>query len=155
MIRVQREAFDAGAEIAALTRGNTAIGGVACFIGLVRDMPGEPVRAMTLEHYPGMTERELGRIEVEANRRWQLQGSLIVHRFGRLEPGDPIVLVATASAHRAAAFESCEFLIDWLKTKAPFWKLEEGAAGAHWVDAKDTDDAAAARWIAAERVAAQ
>ncbi|HEY9568939.1 MAG TPA: molybdenum cofactor biosynthesis protein MoaE [Thalassobaculum sp.] len=148
MIRVQREPFDTGAELAALTAGNHAIGGVACFLGLVRDMLGDgtAVGAMTLEHYPGMTERELERIEAEANRRWTLDASLIVHRYGRLEPGEPIVLVATASPHRQAALDSCAFLIDWLKTRAPFWKLEETPAGERWVDARDADDAAAARW---------
>ena len=147
MIRVQREAFDIGAELAALTRGNTAIGGVASFVGLVRDTGGKDrLAAMTLEHYPGMTERELERIEAEALARWPLQASLIVHRYGRLEPGEPIVLVVTASSHREAAFESCAFLMDWLKTKAPFWKLEETASGARWVEARDSDDTAAARW---------
>jgi len=148
MIRVQREPFDTGAELAALTAGNQSIGGVACFLGLVRDMLGDgtAVSAMTLEHYPGMTERELERIEAEAHRRWKLDASLIVHRYGRLEPGDPIVLVVTASAHRQAALDSCAFLIDWLKTKAPFWKLEETPEGERWVDAREADDAAAARW---------
>ena len=151
MIRVQREDFDVGREIDALTSGNRRIGGLAVFVGLVRDMVGEEggaqqVAAMTLEHYPGMTEKMLARIEAEAQERWPLEGSLIVHRTGRLEPGDRIVLVATASAHRQAALESCQFLIDWLKTKAPFWKLEEGPAGAKWVDARDSDDAATAKW---------
>lgn len=156
MIRVQREPFDAGAELAALTRGNHAIGGVACFVGLVRDMAGDrPIASMTLEHYPGMTERQLERIEAEARTRWPLAASLIVHRYGRLEPGDPIVLVITASAHRQAAFESCAFLMDWLKTRAPFWKLEEAADGARWVEARDSDDAAAARWEAAPAKAAE
>ena len=151
MIRVQREPFDAGAELAALTRGNHAIGGVACFVGLVRDMAGDrPIASMTLEHYPGMTERQLERIEAEAKARWPLAASLVVHRYGRLEPGDPIVLVITASAHRQAAFESCAFLMDWLKTRAPFWKLEETAEGARWVEARDSDDNAAARWEAAK-----
>jgi molybdopterin synthase catalytic subunit len=151
-IRVQREDFDPGREIEALTAGNTAIGGVASFIGLVRDMVSdeagsEGVGAMTLEHYPGMTEKMLEEIEAEACRRWPLQASLIVHRYGRLEPGDRIVLVVTASAHRAASLEACHFLIDWLKTKAPFWKLEETAGGdARWVDARSADDAAAERW---------
>jgi molybdopterin synthase catalytic subunit len=146
-VRVQREDFDIGAELAALAAGNGAVGGVASFIGLVRDIHGDtPVRAMTLEHYPGMTEREIAAIEAEAHRRWPLQGSVIVHRYGRLEPGDRIVLVATASAHRQAAFESCAFLMDWLKTKAPFWKLEETPAGEHWVEARATDDEAAERW---------
>ena len=147
MIRVQAGDFDSGAELEALSKGNHAIGGVCLFVGLVRDMGGkDALTAMTLEHYPAMTERELAKIEAEANRRWHLEASLIIHRFGRLEPAERIVLVATASAHRKAAFESCEFLIDWLKTKAPFWKLEETGDGAGWVDARETDDAAAARW---------
>jgi molybdopterin synthase catalytic subunit len=147
MIRVQREDFDVGVEIAALTRGKTGVGGVASFIGLMRDTAGgEQVRAMTLEHYPGMTERELTRIEDEANRRWPLLASLIVHRFGRLEPGERIVLVVTAAAHRAAAFAACEFLVDYLKTKAPFWKQEETPQGPRWVVAEASDDDAARRW---------
>lgn len=147
MIRVQREPFDVGTEMAALTRGNTAIGGVACFVGLVRDLGGnDPLAALTLEHYPGMTERQLERIDAEARSRWPLQASLVVHRYGRLEPGDPIVLVITASSHREAAFESCAFLMDWLKTKAPFWKQEETASGSRWVAARDSDDEAADRW---------
>ena len=149
MIRVQREDFDVGAELAALTRGNTGIGGVTSFVGLVRDVAGDRrVAAMTLEHYPGMTERELQAIEDEARRRWPLDAVLIIHRYGRLEPGERIVLVATASAHREAAFASCHFLVDWLKTKAPFWKLEETPEGARWVDAQAGDDAAAKRWVA-------
>ena len=148
MIRVQREDFDIGAELEALTRGNLGIGGVASFVGLVRDMAGgETIGAMTLEHYPGMTEKQLAEIEAEARRRWPLEATLVIHRYGRLEPGDRIVLVATASAHRAAALESCQFLIDWLKTKAPFWKLEETPSGGKWVDARDSDDAAARRWV--------
>ncbi len=147
MIRVQREDFDVGAELATLTRGRTDIGGVCTFTGLVRDVAGDTaIGAMTLEHYPGMTERELAAVEAEAQRRWPLAASLIIHRFGRLEPGERIVLVATASAHRAAAFQACEFLIDWLKTKAPFWKLEETPEGERWVEAKAEDDAAAERW---------
>ncbi len=147
MIRVQREDFDLGAELAALTAGNPKVGGLAVFVGLVRDLSGDSeVDAMTLEHYPGMTERMLAEIEAEARERWPLEASLVVHRYGRLEPGDQIVLVATASAHRAAAFEACQFLIDWLKTKAPFWKLEETAEGSRWVDARESDDQAAARW---------
>ena len=149
MIRVQREDFDVGTELAALTGGKTNIGGLACFVGLVRDVAGpDRIGAMTLEHYPGMTERAIAEIEAEAQKRWPLEATLVVHRYGRLEPGDRIVLVATASAHRAAAFESCAFLIDWLKTKAPFWKLEETPAGARWVEAKASDDAAADRWVA-------
>ena len=147
MIRVQTEDFDVGAEIAALTRGNHAVGGLAVFVGLVRDRAGEEaLGAMTLEHYPGMTEKALARIEAEANERWPLEASLIVHRYGRLEPGAQIVLVAAASQHRQAAFEACQFLIDWLKTKAPFWKLEETAAGPRWVEARTGDDQAAERW---------
>jgi molybdopterin synthase catalytic subunit len=149
MIRVQQQDFDIGAEIMALTQGRTDIGGVASFIGQVRDMAdGESVGAMTLEHYPGMTEKKLQEIDAEANRRWTLSASLIIHRFGRLEPGDRIVLVITASPHRQAALESCAFLIDWLKTKAPFWKLEDTAAGPQWVEARDSDDKAAERWVA-------
>jgi molybdopterin synthase catalytic subunit len=149
MIRVQREDFDVGAELESLARGKTGIGGVASFIGLVRDIAGgRRIAAMTLEHYPGMTERELQAIADEARRRWPLDAVLIVHRYGRLEPGERIVLVATASAHREAAFASCHFLVDWLKTKAPFWKLEETPEGARWVDAQASDEAAAKRWIA-------
>jgi len=148
MIKVQREDFDIGAELAALTAGRTDVGGVASFIGLVRDMAGgEAVGAMALEHYPGMTEKKLAEIEAEAQRRWPLQACLIIHRYGRLEPGDRIVLVATASPHRQAALESCAFLIDWLKTKAPFWKLEETTAGPQWVEAKTSDDARKAAWV--------
>jgi molybdopterin synthase catalytic subunit len=154
MIRVQPDDFDVGAELSRLTAGRTDIGGVATFIGLVRDVAnGEAIGAMTLEHYPGMTEKKLAEIEAEAQRRWPLQATLIIHRYGRLEPGDRIVFVATASAHRQAALESCAFLIDWLKTKAPFWKLEETAAGPQWVEARDSDDAATERWATQRRVA--
>ncbi len=147
MIKVQHEDFDIGAELARLTDGNTAIGGLASFVGLVRDVAGQSeVAAMMLEHYPGMTEKRLAEIEAEARARWPLEGVLIIHRYGRLEPGDRIVLVATTSAHRQAALESCAFLIDWLKTKAPFWKLEEGATGTAWVEAKESDDRAAEKW---------
>jgi molybdopterin synthase catalytic subunit len=147
MIRVQREDFDVGAELSRLAAGRTDVGGIATFIGLVRDVAGgEAIGAMTLEHYPGMTEKKLAEIEAEAQRRWSLQATLIIHRYGRLEPGDRIVFVATASAHRQAALDSCAFLIDWLKTKAPFWKLEETPSGPQWVDARDSDDAAAERW---------
>lgn len=147
MIRVQREDFDVGAELQALSAGNTAIGGVACFVGLVRDIGGSAGAAMTLEHYPGMTEKKLAEIEAEARERWPLAACLVIHRYGRLEPGDRIVMVATASAHRSAALAACEFLIDWLKTKAPFWKLEETADGGKWVEARDSDEAAAERWV--------
>lgn len=151
MIRVQREDFDPGAEVAALTQGRHDIGGVVTFVGLVRDLAdGKAIGAMTLEHYPGMTEKQLRAIDDEANRRWPLAASLVIHRYGRLEPGDRIVLVATASPHRDAAFDACRFLIDWLKTQAPFWKLEEGEAGAQWVEAKASDDAAAQRWQAVQ-----
>ncbi|MBB6254164.1 molybdopterin synthase catalytic subunit MoaE [Nitrospirillum iridis] len=146
-IRVQAEDFDVGAELAALSDGNTAVGGVASFVGLVRDVAGgDAVSAMTLEHYPGMTERQLAAIEAEARTRWPLDAVLIIHRHGRLLPGDRIVLAACASAHRAAAFEACWFLMDWLKTKAPFWKREETADGDRWVSAKEEDEAAADRW---------
>jgi molybdopterin synthase catalytic subunit len=146
---VQREDFDPGAEVAALTQGRHDVGGVVTFVGLVRDLAdGKAIGAMTLEHYPGMTEKQLQAIDDEANKRWPLTASFIIHRYGRLEPGDRIVLVATASPHRDAAFDACRFLIDWLKTQAPFWKLEEGEAGARWVEAKASDDAAAARWQA-------
>jgi molybdopterin synthase catalytic subunit len=147
MIRVQAKPFDVAAELASLKAGNSNIGGTAIFVGTVRDVSGDArIGAMTLEHYPGMTETALQDIETEARRRWPLDASLIVHRYGRLEPGDDIVLVITASAHREAALDACHFLIDWLKTKAPFWKLEEGPQGAHWVEAKGSDDDAASRW---------
>lgn len=147
MIRVQRENFDLAAEIAALTAGRTGIGGVVSFTGLVRDIStGKQVSAMTLEHYPGMTEKELARIEAEACARWPLQACLLIHRYGTLQPGEQIMAVVTASAHRQAAFEAAEFLVDWLKTKAPFWKLEAGVEGDSWVEAQASDDAAAARW---------
>ncbi|MDZ5646336.1 molybdenum cofactor biosynthesis protein MoaE [Nitrospirillum sp. BR 11828] len=151
-IRVQAEDFDVGAELAALSDGNPSIGGVASFVGLVRDMSkGDEagkgaVSALTLEHYPGMTERQLAAIEAEARARWPLDAVLIIHRHGRLLPGDRIVLAACASAHRAAAFEACWFLMDWLKTKAPFWKQEETPDGARWVEAKEEDEHAADRW---------
>lgn len=145
-IRVQREDFDIGAELAALTEGRTDIGALTSFVGLVREMGGPGAGAMTLEHYPGMTEKELAAVEREANARWELSATLIVHRYGRLEPGDRIVLCAAASPHRQAAFEACNFLIDWLKTKAPFWKLEETPQGERWVEAKADDDRAAEKW---------
>jgi molybdopterin synthase catalytic subunit len=147
MIRVQRDPFDTGAELKALKAGRADIGGSVVFVGTVRDLAdGKSVSAMTLEHYPGMTEQALADIEAEANARWPLTGSLIVHRHGQLEPGDDIVLVIACSSHREAAFEACRFLIDWLKTKAPFWKLEADGAGARWVEARESDDQAAARW---------
>ena len=146
-VRVQREDFDPGAEIARLTEGRTDVGAVTSFVGLVRGATGEN-QAMTLEHYPGMTERQLSAIESEARQRWPLDEILIIHRFGRLLPGERIVLVLVTSSHRAAAFAACEFLIDWLKTRAPFWKLEEGPSGKHWVEARDEDEDRAERWRA-------
>lgn len=143
MIRVQQEDFDVAAEVAALP----AAGGLCVFVGTVRDVSnGRPLAAMTLEHYPGMAERELARLEEEAKSRWPLAGVCIVHRFGRLRPAERIVLVAVASAHRAAAFDACRFLIDRLKTDAPFWKSEETPEGAHWVEARREDAAMAERW---------
>lgn len=153
MIRVQGADFDPGAELAAFSAGNGQVGGICMFLGLVRDYlgddpsrPVDKVRGMTLEHYPGMTERQLAAIEAEARDRWPLHDVLVIHRHGRLEPGERIVMVATASAHREAAFQSCHFLMDWLKTKAPFWKIEHTDNGDQWVAAKDQDDSAAARW---------
>lgn len=147
MIRVQDTPFDAGEELAKLTAGNTAIGGSCLFVGTVRDhVDTKELSAMTLEHYPGMTEKALQEIETEAQRRWPLQASLVVHRYGRMEPGEDIVLVITCAAHRQAAFESAQFLMDWLKTKAPFWKLEEAGGTANWVDARESDGKAAAKW---------
>jgi molybdopterin synthase catalytic subunit len=151
MIRVQCEDFDVGHELERLAAGDHTVGGVASFIGLVRDFNlqgGGPdrVSALTLEHYPGMTEKKLAEIEAEANRRWPLSASLIIHRYGRLEPGDRIVLVATASPHREAALAACHFLIDWLKTDAPFWKSEETPEGERWVEARADDDSAKSRW---------
>jgi molybdopterin synthase catalytic subunit len=143
MIRVQAEDFDVGAELKALAIGPD-VGAIASFVGVVR---GGAVAAMTLEHYRGMTEKQLAAIEAEARARWPLGEVLIVHRYGRLAPGDNIVLCVATSAHRAAAFEACEFLVDWLKTKAPFWKREEDAAGRDaWVEARGEDDVAAERW---------
>ena len=147
MIKVQRENFDVGAELATLYADRQNVGAVASFIGLVRDVagPGE-LSAMTLEHYPGMTEKQLQQLETNALQRWPLDRVLIIHRHGRLLPGDQIVLCATTSAHREAAFAACTFLMDWLKTKAPFWKLEEVGGKTEWVEAKDADDEAAAKW---------
>ena len=136
-VRIQAEPFDLGAEAAALTAGRTDIGAVVTFTGVVRDV------ALTLEHYQGMTEAQLRAVADEAAARWPLLGGTVIHRFGTLAPGEPIVLVAVAASHRAAAFEAADFLMDWLKTRAPFWKHE---AGTGWVEAKASDDAAAARW---------
>jgi molybdopterin synthase catalytic subunit len=149
-IRVQSEPFDAGAEMAALCRGRTDIGGIGCFVGTVRDTAGgRTIAAMTLEHYPGMTERAMAGIAGEAERRWTLLGCTLIHRVGRLVPGEAIVLVLAASAHRQPALDATAFLIDWLKTGAPFWKKESFLDGAEaWVAAREEDDAAAARWSA-------
>ena len=145
---MQREDFDVGAELERFAAGDRRIGGIASFIGLVRDLGGaDAVAALTLEHYPGMTEKKLAEIDREAQRRWPLAATLIIHRYGRLEPGERIVLVATASPHREAALAACHFLIDWLKTEAPFWKSEETAQGERWVAARSEDDAAKERWL--------
>jgi molybdopterin synthase catalytic subunit len=144
-VRVQREDFEPGTEIARLQREDA--GAIVSFVGVVRgESHGEKLVSMTLEHFPGMTERELERIAKEARSRWSLQGVSVVHRVGELKPGERIVLVATAAAHRRAAFEAAEFLMDYLKTRAPFWKRELRASGEHWVEARGSDDEAAARW---------
>jgi molybdopterin synthase catalytic subunit len=145
VIRIQQEDFDIGAEIGRLTSGRTDIGAIVTFTGTVRDQAGA-VAEMALEHYPGMTEGELARIEAEANARWPLQVSLIVHRYGTLKPGDNIVLVVTASEHRDAAFDAAKFLMDYLKTSAPFWKRETGPGGSRWVEASSSDATARTRW---------
>ncbi|MGD8325509.1 MAG: molybdenum cofactor biosynthesis protein MoaE [Sphingomonadales bacterium] len=144
---VQEQLFDAAAETEKLCAGRTDIGAIVSFTGLVRDIAGgASVEAMTLEHYPGMTERQLELIAREAIKRWPVISGRVIHRFGRLLPGDPIVLVIITSAHREAAFEAAWFIMDWLKTKAPFWKLEEGDGEAKWVDAKEDDEKAMLRW---------
>jgi molybdopterin synthase catalytic subunit len=144
-IHIQVEDFDVAEEIEALTRENpAATGAVATFTGYVRGDDG--LGALTLEHYPGMTEREIARIAAEAQARWKFSGVTIIHRVGRMKVGERIVLVAVASSHRAAAFEACEFLMDYLKTRAPFWKQEERGGAASWVEARSSDDAAAERW---------
>src|ERR1700722_16195472 len=146
-IRLQSEVFDVAAETAALTRGRTDIGPLVIFPGICRaDKNGEPIAALTLEHYPGMAEAEIARHVEEAQTRWPLMGVTVIHRYGRMVPGDNIVLVVTAASHRGDAFAAAEFLMDYLKTKAPFWKQEERPDGTSWVAAKDTDDAAAGRW---------
>jgi molybdopterin synthase catalytic subunit len=146
-IRLQREDFDAAAEAATLTRGRTDIGAVVTFTGICRGAEsGDPIKALTLEHYPGMAEAEIARHVEEANTRWPLLGVTVIHRYGRMQPGENIVLVVTASSHREAAFAAAEFLMDYLKTRAPFWKQVESASGNAWVDAKDADDTAADRW---------
>jgi molybdopterin synthase catalytic subunit len=146
-VRVQTEDFDVGAEIARLRADNRKVGAVASFVGVVRDLSeGADVAAMTLEHYPGMTEKALEAIVAQAKSRWTLYEVLVIHRVGELRPADQIVLVAVASAHRGEAFAACEFVMDYLKTEAPFWKKEASAGGGRWVDARESDDAARARW---------
>ncbi len=151
-VRVQTADFDAGAELARLRGADPRVGAVASFIGVVRDLnEGDRVDAMFLEHYPGMTERELDRICAEARGRWDLIDTLVIHRVGELRPTDQIVLVAVTSAHRGDAFAACEFVMDFLKTRAPFWKREDTPAGRRWVEARASDDDAAARWDAKGR----
>ena len=146
-VRLQTEDFDAAAEAAALRRGRTDIGAVVTFTGVCRGTEaGGPIAAITLEHYPEMAEAEIARHVGEAERRWALLGATVVHRYGRIEPRENIVLVVTAAAHRQDAFAAAEFLMDYLKTRAPFWKREERASGSAWVEAKESDDEAAARW---------
>jgi len=146
-VRIQAQDFDAGAEIAALRRGDPKIGAVASFIGVCRDAnDGEAVKKMTLEHYPGMTEKAIEKIIFEARRRWDVMDALVIHRIGELKPTDQIVLVVVTGAHRGEAFAACEFIMDYLKTRAPFWKKEETPQGARWVEARASDDEAAQRW---------
>jgi molybdopterin synthase catalytic subunit len=147
VVRIQSEDFDSGAEIATLRRHNPAIGAIASFIGLVRDVnSGDRVSELTLEHYPGMTEKALDKIVDEAKSRWDVIDVLVIHRVGVLQPTDQIVLVVVAGAHRGQAFAACEFVMDYLKTQAPFWKKEQTADGSRWVEARSSDDAAAERW---------
>ena len=152
-VRVQTADFDVSAELAMMRAGRTDIGAVVCFVGLVREFSRaeqgvltSPVKQLALEHYPGMTEKSLMQITQQAQARWPLQDTLIIHRVGDLQLADQIVLVAAASAHRQAAFEACAFMMDYLKTDAPFWKKEYTAEGAHWVDARESDDLAKSRW---------
>ena len=146
-VRIQEDDFDLNAELAALRAGDARIGALASFVGLVRDInDGAGVSEMTLEHYPGMTEKALAAIVDEAKTRWEIYGALVIHRIGPLKPCDQIVLVAVTSAHRGEAFAACEFIMDYLKTRAPFWKRETTPDGARWVDARDSDDSAAERW---------
>ena len=148
-VSVQSEDFDVGAECAAMARGRTDIGALASFVGLVRDAnDGAGVVKMTLEHYPGMTEKSLADIVEQARGRWNVMDATVIHRIGELQPGDNIVLVIVASTHRGDAFAACEFIMDYLKTRAPFWKKEESPEGGRWVDARESDDESAARWKA-------
>ena len=147
IVRVQTEDFDAGAEVARLRAGDLSIGAIAVFIGTVRDVNADAaISGLTLEHYPGMTESALEEIATEARQRFDINDTLIIHRVGALAPGDQIVLVAVTSAHRGMAFDACEFVMDFLKTKAPFWKKERTPEGERWVDARTSDDEAASRW---------
>jgi molybdopterin synthase catalytic subunit len=147
-VRVQTGDFDVGAEIGALRRGNPKVGAVASFVGVVRDLnDGDSVGRMTLEHYPGMTEKAIEAIIAEARSRWDIIDVVVVHRVGELKPTDQIVLVVVASGHRGAAFAACEFIMDYLKTRAPFWKKEETPQGGRWVEARASDDDAAERWV--------
>ncbi len=146
-VRVQEADFDVGRELEALGRGRSDVGAIASFVGLVRgENDGHSIAGMTLEHYPGMTEKALEGICDEAHARWRLLDTLVIHRVGRLVPGDRIVLVGVASAHRGDAFAACEFIMDYLKTRAPFWKREDTSAGSRWVEARESDDTAAQRW---------
>jgi len=146
-VRVQTEDFNTGAELEALTRGRADVGAVASFVGLVRDAnDGDAIRGMTLEHYPGMTEKALEDICRQAHARWDLIDSVVIHRVGALKPGDRIVLVGVSSAHRGEAFAACEFIMDYLKTRAPFWKREETPQGTRWVEARESEEASAQRW---------
>ncbi len=146
-VRVQQEDFDLGAELLALRQGNPKIGAIASFLGLVRDInEGDAVAGMSLEHYPGMTEKALERIVEQAKTRWDIFDALVIHRVGDLKPTDQIVLVAVTGEHRGEAFAACEFIMDYLKTQAPFWKREQTQDGARWVDARETDEKAAERW---------
>ena len=146
-VRVQREDFDVGREIATLRAGTKGVGAVASFVGIVRDLnEAAEIRTLTLEHYPGMTEKALEDIVEEAGRRWKLGDTLVIHRVGELKPSDQIVLVAVTSAHRGEAFAACQFIMDYLKTRAPFWKKELTPTGERWVEARTSDDDAAARW---------
>ena len=147
LVRVQTEDFDTGKELDALTRGRTDVGALASFTGLVRDAnDGHAIRGMTLEHYPGMTEKALADICAQAHARWKLVDTLVIHRVGALKPGDRIVLVGVSSPHRGEAFAACEFIMDYLKTRAPFWKREDTPDGARWVEARQSDDAAVRKW---------
>ena len=155
-VRIQREPFDAAAEASKLTRGRSDVGALVTFSGICRGAEaGEPIAALTLEHYPGMAEAEIERHVEEAKARWPLTGATVIHRHGRIAPGEDIVLVATASSHREAAFAAAEFLMDFLKTRAPFWKLVEKSGEKTWIDAKQSDDAAAGRWKTGGRQTAE